>query len=298
MPIPATSPLVTIPVSTPFDEQDRVDFEALVANVQRWMTTPLSGYIVGTASGEEWFISEEEKLRIAKTVGETLGDKQFLVGGIDCPSVTETLRKADAFAEVGAGVLRVRIPRYEATVATYYEEVLKRCPLPVLVMHQCNPERFGFAGEPAASPEAIGRICSMDKIFGYVSDHDVRFEARVRRCVPDDKQFWICNGSMILFGTTIGCNGTTTAFANVWPDALDRLLRLGMAGQYEEARPLQDAVQRIDAVMLKYGAAGIKAALGLLGFEGTRPRAPTRPMPSEDVALLETEMRRAGLLAG
>ena len=46
----------------------------------------------------------------------------------------------------------------------------------------------------------------------------------------------------------------------------------------------------------RYGAAGIKAAMNLLGFDGTHPRRPTPPMPAAEVAVLEEEMRRAGLL--
>ena len=145
-------------------------------------------------------------------------------------------------------------------------------------------------------PEVIGRISRMENVFGYVTDHDVRFEARVRRCVPQDRRFWICNGSLILHGTLIGCNGTTTAFANVWPQALYDLLQMGLSGEYEKARPLQEKVQKIDAVMLHFGSVGVKAALTLLGFESMRPRAPIPEMPADAVTALEKEMRDAGLL--
>ena len=50
MPIPAENPIVTIPVSTPFDADDRVDFDALAFNLDRWSQTPLAGFIIGTAS--------------------------------------------------------------------------------------------------------------------------------------------------------------------------------------------------------------------------------------------------------
>ena len=163
-------------------------------------------------------------------------------------------------------------------------------------MHQCNPASFGIAAAPAGSPELLGDVANRENVFGYVTDHDVRFEARVRRCVRDDRRFWICNGSLILHGTLIGCNGTTTAFSNIWPDAMDKLLRLGMAGQYAEAMELQEHVQKIDAVMLPYLAAGIKASLKLLGFEGMRPRSPGRTITPEDQALIESTMRDAGLL--
>jgi len=168
--------------------------------------------------------------------------------------------------------------------------------VPVLLMHQSAPASFGAAGAPAASPEVLGRIAQMDGVIGYVTDHDMRFEAQVRRHVPADKRFWICNGSMILSGTLIGCNGTTTAFSNIWPTALKELLELGMAGRYDQAQTLQEQVRLIDEIMLPHLAAGIKAALKLLGFEGMIPRKPTQPMPAAEVDRLEHAMRAAGLL--
>ncbi len=296
MPIPAADPIVAIPVSTPFDDRDRVDHEALGRNVARWLKTPAAAFIVGTATGEEWFLSEDEKLAIARTIAQSLDEKRFLIGGIDCPSVTETLRRAEAFRDAGAEMVRVRIPRYESAAVRYFEQVVPRCPLPVLVMHQSNPERFGTVGVPAASPEVIGEIVNRDNVFGYVTDHDVRFEANVRRQIESDKRFWICNGSLILHGTLIGANGTTTAFANVWPSALYELLQMGMSERHDEARPLQEKIQRIDAVMLKYGAAGVKAAMNWLGYDGTHPRIPMLPPPPEVLAALERELQNAGLL--
>ena len=297
MPIPTRDPIVTIPVSTPIDSQDRVDHDALSRNVERWLKTPATGFCVGTATGEEWFLSEDEKLEIARTVKGGLDEKRFLMGGIDCPGVTETLRKAEAFAAAGAEMLRVRIPRYREIVVDYFDQVLPRSPLPVMVMHQSNPERFGSVGEPAASAEIIGEIVNRDQVFGYTSDHDVRFEANVRQHVAEDKRFWICNGSLILHGTLIGCNGTTTAFANVWPAALYEMLEMGMSGRHDEARPLQEKVQRIDAVMLSCGPWGVKAAMNLLGYEGTKPRAPMREPPKETIAALEQELRNAELIS-
>jgi dihydrodipicolinate synthase/N-acetylneuraminate lyase len=296
MPIPASDPHVSIPMVTPFDDQDRVDHEAIGRNIDRWLQGPLTGFIVGSATGEESMLSEEEKLAITRTVAASVDDQRFVVGGIDCESVTETLRRAESFAEAGAEMVRVRFPRAEQQVLSYFQQLLPRCPLPVLLMHQCNPERFGLAGVPAAGEELIGEVASLEGVFGYVTDHDIRFEARVREHVPTDRRFWICNGSIVLAGTLIGCNGTTTAFSNVWPEALHEILTLGMAGRYNEAQDLQRRVWRIDAVMLPYRAAGVKAAMNLLGFDGTQPRSPVPPMPAGQVQRLEQVMRTSGLL--
>ena len=69
-----------------------------------------------------------------------------------------------------------------------------------------------------------------------------------------------------------------------------------MAGRYQEAQPLQEQVRLIDEIMLPHLAAGIKAALKLMGYEGMTPRRPTLPMPEAEVARLENAMRSAGLL--
>ena len=69
-----------------------------------------------------------------------------------------------------------------------------------------------------------------------------------------------------------------------------------MAGEYEGARALQRSVQNIDAVMLPYQAAGMKAALNLMGMKGTQPRSPMPPMPETEVEHLRVVMQRAGLL--
>lgn len=67
MPLPETDPIVVAPIITPFDAGDRVDHDPIGRNVARWLATPLGGFLIGSATGEEWFLSEPEKLAIVRT---------------------------------------------------------------------------------------------------------------------------------------------------------------------------------------------------------------------------------------
>ena len=296
MTIPTNDPLIAVPMVTPFDTADQLDFDAAQRNVERWCNTAISVFIIGSQSGEEFMMSESERVELLGCVTDALEGERITVGGIDAPSVVETLRQAERYAEAGAEMVRVRFPRIESEVLPYFQQVLPRCPVPVLLMHQSSPASFGVAAKPAGSPELLGEVASMDGVFGYVTDHDMRFEARVRRFVPADKRFWICNGSMILSGTLIGCNGTTTAFSNIWPDALRRLLEQGMAGNYAEVESIQEQIRRIDEIMLPYLATGIKTCLDIMGFEGMRPRQPSQPMPDHAIQRLRIEMEAAEIV--
>ena len=55
----------------------------------------------------------------------------------------------------------------------YYREVVENCPIPVIVIHQT------FARRPfAATPEQIGDICSMENVFGYITEGNIRISNR------------------------------------------------------------------------------------------------------------------------
>lgn len=296
-PTPLTNPIITAPIATPFNANDHVDHDALQHNTARLLQTKLTGFIVGSATGEETFLAESEKIDITQTLAPMLDDSHRLIGGVDCPSVTESLRRAHAFANAGANLLRVRPPRDPNSVELYYNELLPRAPLPVLIMHQTAPQLFGQAPPPAADAQTLARIASAQNVFGYVTDHDLRFEAIVHHHITTPNlPFWVCNGSIILQGALIGANGTTTAFANIWPNALHDLLQLAHANQYDQAKPLQQTVANIDHAMLKPGPIGVKVALHLMGYQGMRPRLGLKPVDAKTIAAIKTQLQAAGLI--
>tara|TARA_B100000902_G_scaffold136332_1_gene134596 strand:- start:1069 stop:2007 length:939 start_codon:yes stop_codon:yes gene_type:complete len=272
-------PLVGLPMLTPFNDKDEVDYDFAQYNIEKWNKTDADIIIVGTASGEESFLNEAEKLKLLSVVSDSIGEGKVSCAGIDSPSIKETLRLANEYEKAGASLLRIRYPRKESVINEYFNDVLKHSPLPVLLMHQGDPLNFGVAPKPVANPQLLGEIASMDNVFGYVTEHDMRFESTVRNYVPENKKFWICNGSMILLGTLIGCNGTTTAFANIWPNAMKNLLKMGIEGKYNEAKNLQRKVKEIDNLMLPFIASGIKYCLKEMGYKGMVPRKPITKLP-------------------
>ncbi|HHZ62429.1 MAG TPA: dihydrodipicolinate synthase family protein [Dehalococcoidia bacterium] len=290
--IPSADPIVVAPTPTPFDSEDRVDYDVLGRNVERWLKTPLSGFVLGTANGEELALSDAEKLGIVETVSQAHGGERFVIAGIDNPSSTETLRLAEAYAKAGADMVRVRIPRPMSPVEikAYFQKVTQGSPVPVVVIHQT------FTGVPAAPPDLIGELVSLDNVFGYITDHDIRFEGRVRIYAPEDKKFWICNGGLLLAGAAMGANGTCMWLGNIAPAICRDIVALGYDGRVAEARPLQRMASRMDGLIGQHGVAGVKAALGLLGFEGIAPRHPRSELGRGDVDQIRSVLAQAGLL--
>lgn len=142
MPAPSEDPIIVAPSPTPFAEDDSVDYGAIERNVERWLATPLAGFQLNSENGEESFLSEEERLEIVRTVYRVCAGKKTIIGGIDSPSVTDTLRLAERLVDAGADLLRLRIPRLPPNVRGYFEQVVPRAPVPVVINHQMAPGMF------------------------------------------------------------------------------------------------------------------------------------------------------------
>ena len=291
------NPIIVAPTPTPFGRNDSVDIGALQRNIDRWIRTPLSGFVLNSENGEEAFLSEEEKLRIVRCVKQVCGDEKLVIAGIDSPSVTDTLRLAEAFAAAGADYIRLRIPRLTDNVADYLHHVIPRCSTPVYIINQPAPGMFLSSTAPrSVTAEQIGDVTAIDRVAGYIASADLRFEARVRTFVPAQKHFWTGNGSLLLAGAVIGADGACLMLGNVAPQECVNVLKLESQGDLAAARTIQDRLHEADWQILSRRAAGLKAALTLQGFDAGVPRAPSSACSSDDIEIIRQAMVSAGLI--
>ncbi len=288
-------PIVVAPTPTPFkdDEQQSVDFGALERNVGRWLETPLSGFVVVTANGEETTLSESERLETVKTVVSAHNGEKFVIAGVDERSTTETLRLSENYANAGADFIRMRIPRNmsPSDLVNYYGYVTSRCPVPVVVIHQT----FAWGGNPAAPPPIIAELCSMDNVFAYITDHSIIFEQQAIPRIPSNVRKWICSGALLAFGTMIGCDGACMLLGNIAPALCMDTISAGFRGDYKTAVELQRTASKLNAIVMNTIGAP-KTALAMLGYEYGDPRRPTAPVSDESKAAIDSILRETGLL--
>lgn len=299
MPVPADDPILTAPSPTPFTPDDAIDFQAIERNVERWLATPLSGFMLNSENGEEAFLSESERLEIVRTVDRVSGGRKLIIANVDCPSVTETLRLAEQYVAAGAELLRVRIPRLTTNVRGFFQQVAARAAAPLIISHQMAPGLFLSGPTASGAPaEVIGELVALDNVFGYIMSDNLRFESRARLFVPKEKRFWTCNGTLLLTGAALGANGGSLMLGNVFPRECLDVLRLMLAGRLTVAQALQSRLLEIDFQILSRGAAGIKAALELFGYEMGGPRRPSLACDQAAVDQIRNALLKTGLHSG
>jgi 4-hydroxy-2-oxoglutarate aldolase len=142
----------------------------------------------------------------------------------------------------------------------------------------------------------IGELVDIDNVWGYIASGNVRFEARVRNFVTTDKPFWLGNGLLLLAMSAIGANGACLMFGNVAPTECLQIISSVMNGDLATAQEIQSRIIEADQQILDRGAAGIKAAMDLLGYDGGAPRLPNPSATDADREIIRVAMKSAGLI--
>lgn len=287
---------IVAPTPTPFDNKDKPDLQLLEKNISQWLDTGLSGFVVGSYGGEEFHLSQTEKIEIIKTVSQAHEGKKFLIAGIDTLSPTVASLQSEEYAKIGADMVRVRIPKIPHTpgsqsVVDFFEIVTRNSPIPVIPIHQPK-----LPMDVDATPEEIGEISHLENIYAYIISLNFRWESRLPSFINPNVQLWTCNGSLLMPGANIGADGACLFFANWAPDLCREIISLVKSGRFREAQTVQKSIIHADYIGMTKGVAALKAGLNLLGFKATKPRNPTSELSAPEIEELRTAFIEAGIL--
>ena len=272
---------VLLPITTPF-RSDSIDREALRANLDRWSTTGISGYVVLGSTGERVHLDEREYLETIETSRAVVPQSLSFIVGAGQQSTYGTIKEIKKAATAGADAVLVITPSYyrsaitQETLIGYYKAVADAAPVPVLLYSM--PALTGIKIEP----ETVAQLSEHPNIIGVKdSSNDVAgFKQTVELC-PAEFAVMTGNGTIFLDALAAGATGAILAVGCVVPELCAEIFRLFGAGEPDRARSLQQKLTPLAAaVTTRFGIGGLKAALDLAGYRGGAVRAPLQA-PSE-----------------
>lgn len=278
------------PIATPFDHNGDLYVTKVQHNIEKWNRVGLSGYVVCGSTGEDVFLSSDEKLTLWELVAKHAAPDKPLIVGSGVESVKETVCLTNRAAEMGYKAALLRTPHYyknqmsqPAAQMLYYRTVADQVKIPVLLYNW--PQMTGI-DLPA---EAVVALSEHPNIIG-IKDSSGNVQ-RVMEIVRDARE-----GFQVLVGSPgtlwpsllMGASGGILAFANAAPYATIAIWEAFRTREEEAARDWQNRVGRAAAVIAKYGIPGLKHAMDLNGYYGGPPRLPLSvPTPEAKRAIEE-----------
>jgi 4-hydroxy-2-oxoglutarate aldolase len=288
------------PIPTPFDAGGDVAIQALLDNLERWNQYDLAGYVVLGSNGEGVYLNEREKIRVWEAARQVIPSDKLLIAGTGCESTRETIALSRQAAQAGADAVLVVTPHYfdgkmtSEGLVNHYQALADASPVPVLIYNVPKFTHVDMATSAIARAARHPNVIGMKDTSGSVANMaDI-----VRQTGPD---FQLLAGSAAFFfaGLALGAVGGVLALSNIAPDKCLDMYRLFKAGQWDEAAELQRRMIPVNAaVTARFGIAGLKAALDMLGYYGGPVRSPLVNLTEGERQALREILVEGGIVAG
>lgn len=287
---------VFAPLATPFDGQGNLLLEKLASNVEKLNKTRLRGYLALGTNGEFRSLSAPEQMKVLKTIVSAASPEKVIMAGTGAESTPVTIELCQQAAEIGAHYGSLITPFFFAkkmsdrALIDYFIQVAERSPIPVLLYN--NPGVTNIT----MSTTVIKEVSSHPKILGMKDSSAGNLSAYLVSAQPG---FYVLAGSANFFftGLIMGAVGGVLSLADVFPEPCCNLYELGAAGKLKEGRDLQLQILKLNQMVSgKFGVAGVKAAMDLVGFYGGPPRAPLLPLTTEEKKKLREDLIASGFM--
>lgn len=285
------------PLTTPFNQEGRVDFDALAENVARYNETGLAGYVALGSNGEAVHLTQEERTIVITTIKQAASTDLIVVGGVNEFSTRAAIDRARAAADAGADFVLVITPYFYKSrmngdaLRRHFVEVADNSPAPVLIYNV--PQNTGVVIEPSviaelAAHENIAGVKDSAGNFGAIAD-------TIRRA-PEEFTVLSGNAEILYPSLLMGARGAILAVACAAPRACVDLYNAVEQGDHARARELQNRIAPLSHIVTAgLGVAGLKAAMEMAGYTGGEPRAPLAPVSQAEREKIESIMRESGL---
>ena len=274
-----------------------VDIEALKANISRWNTTGITGYVVLGSTGERVNLDEREYLQVIETTRAAVPETMTFIVGAGQQSTRGTIAEIDGAAKAGAEAVLVITPHYYRPAITqqalfeHYIAVAGAVSVPVILYSM--PDLTGIKIEP----DTAARLSEHKNIIGLKdSSNDVAKMRETVQMVTEGFAVTVGNGTVFCEALQAGALGGILAVGCVVPELCLEIYRAVKAGENDRASSLQEKLTPLArAVTRTYGIGGLKAAMEMAGYIGGGVRAPLQPASEEARAEIEQLLRDAAL---
>jgi 4-hydroxy-2-oxoglutarate aldolase len=290
---------VFAPITTPFDPHTGdADLVALRRNLRWYDATGLNGVVLFGSTGEGVLLEEEERQRLIGGSRDLIDADKLLIVATSGESTRAAIRLVHGAAAQGADAVLAPPPGYYRPAMTadalrdHYLAVADSSPIPVL-LYRVRP---AFVSTELAA----GLIVELSKHprIGGIKDSsgDLRFLGSVLSAVRPGFRTLVGDGRLMYAGLELGAAGAVPAAADFAPGLCAALYARWREGDAVGAGRLQERIGPLEVeIAVRFGVAGVKAAVDLVGLIGGKPRPPLKPLREKDRARVVAALARPGV---
>lgn len=273
---------------TPFHENGEVNFESLKMLVERLLGQGVSGFYVDGSTGEAFLLSLEERKAVIRAVAEYNQGRGTLIAQIGCIATKDAIALAQYAEACGYDAVSSVAPFYYKfsfeEIKKYYYDIVNAVNIPMIIY---NIPAFSGVNLTVAQ---MAEFLSDPRFIGVKHTSSDYFAMRQFKTDYPDKIMFNGFDETFLAGLSMGADAAIGSTYNFMAEPFIQIYELFHTGKAAEAAELQARVDKIIALLCKYGIiAGCKAILTESGIPMGTIRAPFMDLTqSQKTDLIDT----------
>jgi 4-hydroxy-tetrahydrodipicolinate synthase len=283
---------------TPFKKDEELDEEGM-RRLLDFLMPHVDGVVVNGTTGEFVYMSEEERNRAIEVVVEHVDGRKKVIAGTGASSTKETVKLTQDAMDRGADAALVVTPYYfNPSWKEIYEhfDKVNEVGLPIILYNipQCaNVHQRWWTTEGLIYLDNVIGVKDSSGDLPYMAALFEKFRGRASILCGHDE--------VGIAALAEGADGLILASANLIPDIWQRIYEHVGKGQLEEARQLQEKIQKLVRIVTRTsGPQSCKQGLWMMGVDVGPARSPTMPgdaFQHEDCEELRIELENLGKIS-
>jgi dihydrodipicolinate synthase/N-acetylneuraminate lyase len=221
-------------ITTPFQADLSVDFQAFVAQAQWMVKSGCQGIVALGSLGEAPALTREEKIEIVRNLRQSLDAKAPVIAGIAALSTAEAVGLAKAAQGAGADGLMILPPQLYRSdwreTQAHLSAIFNATSLSCMLYN--NPVAYGTD----ITPEQMVELRSGHQNFHAVkeSSGDLRRITSLRYLAGSSLAIFVGMDDVVVESVAAGAIGWVAGLVNAFPEESVRLFQLAQSGPSEE----------------------------------------------------------------
>lgn len=268
-----------VAIVTPFKQDKEIDYDATKRLVEFLIEGGVDYLVVLGTTGESVTLTDKEKKSLVKFVVKQNANRIPIVLGVGGNDTNHVIKSIEDFDYDGIDALLSVTPYYnkpsQKGLDLHYRAVATASPVPVILYNVPGRTGVNMTAETTLKlAHEVPNIIAVKEASGNLNQISY-----ILRDKP--KSFLVISGDdgLTLPQLAMGVDGVISVFGNAFPKEFSKLVKLGLNGDFVEARKLHlKCIEIIDALFVEGSPAGVKAALNIKGIMDNTLRLPLVPI--------------------
>ena len=285
-----------IAIITPFDENNKVDFQKLEQIIEYQIENGTDALIVCGTTGEKSTLLHEEHVGVIRHAVACTAGRIPVIAGTGSNDTEYTVRLSNEAESCGADGLLLVTPYYNKTsqegLIRHYRFITQRVSAPVILYNV--PSRTGMTIEPQTYLELskIPNIVGTKEATGDIS----HIAATMALC-GDDLAVYSGNDDQITPIMSLGGKGVISVLSHVAPRVAHDIAASYLDGNVSQSARLQlEWLDVCKALFADVNPIPVKEAMNMMGWQVGACRMPLAPMSSGKREILRKALAAHGLI--